>query len=296
MDLTVIILNYNTKDLLMSCLDSIVQKKWQHSIKVMVVDNCSVDDSVITVRKHFSQVSVIESNQNLGFTRGNNLGLKEVKSKYALLLNSDTEVLEGSLDKLIDFMDKTDYGIASCRLVDGEGNFQPNSGQLPTFFPMFTWLSGLDDILNKMLSVSSYQARDNRYYLKDREVGWVSGSAMIIRSEVWHKIGYLDEKIFMYGEDVEYCLRAKREGFKVGWTNGTQIIHLGGKSSSQPQYNQWRGEFKGLLYIYKKYYGLLAALGLKVLIYLFVILRAGAFFILGKTPVSKTYVKIIFSL
>ena len=296
MDLTVLILNFNTKDLLNSCLQSIFDKKWQHRIEVMIVDNGSSDGSAALVKKNFPQVNFVESGENLGFTGGNNLGLKEVKSKYALLLNSDTKILDGSLDKLIDFMDKTDYDIASCKLMDGEGNFQPNAGQLPAFLPIFAWLSGADDLLGDIVSNFSYQARDLNYYNKDREVGWVSGSVMIIRSKVWQTIGYLDENIFMYGEDVEYCLRAQKHGFKVGWTKDAQIIHLGGKSSSQPKYSQWRGEFRGLLYIYKKYYGFLASLGLRILIYLFVTLRIVAFLALGKTAVSKTYAKIIFSI
>lgn len=296
MDLTVIILNYNTKILLENCLKSIYSKKWMHKIEVVVVDNCSTDGSVPLVKNNFPQVTILESGKNLGFTGGNNLGLKKVKSKYVLLLNSDTLVQDHSLDNLIDFMDTSSYGIASCRLTDGGGGWQPNAGELPTLLPMFAWISGLDDILRKFFPLSSYQARDISYYNNNKEVGWVSGSVMMIRDEVLKKIGFLDENIFMYGEDVEYCLRAKKNGFKVGWTDRSEIIHLGGKSSPYPKFSQWKGEFRGLLYIYRKYYGFLAALALRVLIYIFVTLRAVAFFILGKPQFSKTYAKVIFSI
>lgn len=295
MDLIIIILNYNTKSLLKSCLKSIYNKRWKHSVGVMVVDNCSTDGSVLMVRKDFPKVQLVESEKNLGFSGGNNLGLKKVNAKYALLLNSDTEVLSESLDNLTDFMDKNDFGVASCKLIDSEGVWQPNAGELPTLLPMLSWISGADDILRKFFPVSSYQARDENYY-KDEDVGWVSGAAMCIRDDVIRKIGFLDENIFMYGEDVEYCLRAKKSGFKVGWTKNAQIVHLGGKSSAEPKYNQWKGEFKGLLYIYNKYYGFLAALFLRFVIYIFVLFRAAAFLFLGKPEFSKTYAKVIFSL
>ncbi len=123
MDLTVIILNFNTKELLNDCLKSIVDKKWKHNIKVLVVDNNSSDESINMVRKKFPLVQILESDKNLGFAGGNNLGLKEIKSKYALLLNSDTKVLDNSLDNLIDFMDRSDYGIVSCKLIDSGGKF-----------------------------------------------------------------------------------------------------------------------------------------------------------------------------
>lgn len=297
MDLTVIILNFNTCDLLKSCLKSIFDKSWKHKIGVMVVDNASFDGSVEMVKKNFPKALLIESNKNLGFTGGNNLGLRKVKTRYALLLNSDTEVLDNSLDNLIDFMDRSDCGISSCKLTDGEGNFQPNAGELPTPIPLFLWLSGLDDILRKIIPLpSSYQERDKKYYTDEREVGWVSGAAMMVKNQVIQKIGYLDENIFMYGEDVEYCLRAKKSGFKIGWTKMAEIIHYGGKSSNHPKYRQWTGEFRGLLYIYKKYYGIFAALILKILMYIFILVRSAAFLVVGKPQVSKTYAKVIFSI
>lgn len=296
MDLTVIILSFNTKQLLKDCLKSIFDKKWKHHIKVLIVDNNSSDGSADMVKKNFPQVQLLESDKNLGFTAGNNLGLKDLQSKYALLLNSDTLVLDGSLDNLVNFMDTSDYGIATCKLIDGAGKFQPNAGSLPTFLPMFFWLSGLDDILGHIFSINSYQEREIDYYSKDREVGWVSGTAFIIKNQVLKKIGVLDENIFMYGEDVEYCMRASREGIKVGFTNQTEIIHFGGKSTFAPKFNQWKGEFKGLLYIYNKYYGFLAVALLRVLIYIFIIFRIIAFSLIGKLEFSKTYAKVFISI
>lgn len=295
LDLSIIILNFNTKELTLKCLESIFKAKINANFEVIVVDNHSADDSVKEIKTHFPKVKIITSDINRGFAGGNNLALSQVKSEFSLLLNSDTEVEVGSIDSLISEARKFQFGITSCKLKNLDGSFQPNAGQLPTLMPVFFWLSGLDDIL-KQVSILSYQERSSNYYSGTREVGWVSGAVMLINNEVCKKIGFLDDKIFMYGEDVEFCLKARRAGFKVGWTETAEITHLGGGSFNQPKFNQWAGEFRGLLYIYKKYYGNLAALGLKVLFYIFIILRILAFLFLGRLNYAKTYAKVIIAI
>jgi len=295
-ELSIIVLSYNTKDLTLKCLQTIFENKGSIKPEVWVVDNNSTDGSCEAIKKKYPQVSLIKSDKNLGFSGGNNLALKKINSSYSLLLNSDTELLPGALDNLIESAGINDFAVASCKIINKDGSLQPNAGELPSFFPMFIWLSGLDDIVRKIWPVNSYQSADKSYYLGEKEVGWVSGSVMLIRKDVFEDIGYLDEKIFMYGEDVEFCLRAKKAKFKIGWTEKAEIIHLGGGSSLSPRYNQWVGEFKGLLYIYNKYYGVLAALMLKGLFYIFIAARAVSFLILGRMNYAKTYAKIFINL
>jgi len=295
-DLTVLILNYNTKELSINCIESILSREWEYEIEVILIDNASSDGSVSTIKKKFGkQIKIIESKKNLGFTGGNNLGLVKYykNSKYCLLLNSDTIVSKGSLDTMVEVMDKENYDILSCKLISPNGNFQPNAGRLPLFLPMFFWLSGLDDIFGKLFKPFSYQEREISFYQGTKRVGWVSGTVMVIRSALFNKIGFLDEKIFMYGEDVDFCWRATRAGFKVGWTDKIEIKHIGGASSSKPKYTQWLGEFKGLLYLYRKYYGSLASFILKLLLYIFIFIRIIAFWIIGRKEYAKTYLKII---
>lgn len=296
MNIAVIIVSFNTKEVLKNCLRSIFKKKWTNNLRVIVVDNASSDGSAQMVGEEFPEVKLILNKTNSGFAAGNNLGIKAVKADYYLLLNSDTLVSEGSMDKLVAFASSGQFAIASCQLAFADGSFQSNAGQLPTPFPVLAWLTGFDDILKKFVKFSSYQARDRKYYQQDREVGWVSGSVMLISKEAINKIGLLDEDIFMYGEDVEYCLRAKKAGLKVGWTKQAEITHLGGGSSDSPRYNQWRGEFRGLLYIYQKYYGDVARYILKVFIYIFILVRSLAFLVLGKFNYSRTYAKILFNI
>jgi len=294
-DILTVVLNYNTKYLTERCLKSVLSQEWQRTVKVVVVDNHSTDDSFSYLKLKFPKIDFLQARRNLGFAGGNNLALKKYfgQARFCLLLNSDTQITAGSLDRLFNFALEEKWDIVSCRLVYPDGSFQPNGGELPNFWPLFFWLSGLDDLFRKWIRLPSYQERSQSYFSDGREVGWVSGTVMLIRKEVFEKIGFLDEKIFMYGEDVDFCWRAKKAGFKIGWTDKAEVIHLGGGSSDQPHFRQWLGEFKGLLYLYRKHYGKPASLLLKLLIYFFVFLRMVAFFLIGKLNYAKDYAKII---
>lgn len=295
-DLAIIIVHFRTLEHTQNCLKSIYKSAPKAKFEIFLVDNNSADGSIQQLKKEFPKVNFIESKENLGFSGGNNLALKSVSAKKYLLLNSDTQILDNAIDNLCDFAKTSDFGIISCKLLDPDGSFQPNGGEKPTVVPLLLWLSGVDDFLKKFLKIKSYQARDTEYYKNNKQVGWVSGSVMLIKSEVIEKIGYLDEKIFMYGEDVEYCIRAKKAGYKIGWTNQALILHVGGASSKTPQYNQWMGEFKGLIYIYNKFYGVVFALFLRAMIYFFVFARIIGFLIFGKIAYSRTYAKIFINL
>lgn len=295
MTCAVIILSYNTKNLLRNCLKSLYDNKWKEKYEIYVVDNASSDGSSKMVKDQFPKVHLIENKENLGFTKGNNQILEKVEADLYLLLNSDTEICKDSLDNLVKFINSSDYGVASCKLVFKDGSFQPNAGSLPTTVPLFNWLSGLDDVLEYIgVSLPSTHLKE-RFLRGQKEVGWVSGSVMIIKKEVIDTIGGLDEHIFMYGEDVEFCLRVKRAGFKTGWTDSATIMHIGGGSSKNPAFKQWVGEFNGLLYIYRKYYGLFPSLILKIFLYLFTLLRIVAFSVVGKFKIAQTYGKILTS-
>ncbi len=294
-DLAVIVLNYNTKDRTLECLKSIFNENWRSRIQVWVVDNNSNDGTSQAIKKDFGhRVNLIESPVNGGYSAGNNLALKEAQARYYLILNSDTKIKKGALDKLVEFMDQNEFGICSCRLIYPNGQFQPNAGDLPFGWGLYIWIAGLDDFLTPIAQkLPSFHRKYSSYYDHNRQVGWVSGTAMMISDKVKDKIGLLDDQIFMYGEDVEYCLRAKMHGFKIGWTSEAEIVHEGGGSSHDPKFVQWIGEYNGLLYIYKKYRSFFERLWLRLIIYKFTFLRMIAFYLIGKQDFAKTYGKIL---
>lgn len=290
--LAVAVVNYNTKDLTLTCLKTIFENTQEKSLQVWVVDNGSSDGSVAAIKEKFPKVKVIENKDNVGFAKANNQVLTQADAQFYLLLNSDTEVKKGALDILLKEAEEKGYGIASPKLLNKDGSLQPNAGELPFFLPMLLWLSGLDDLISSILPVKTYHYKQGVYGKNLQTVGWVGGTAMLIRRDVVEKVGKLDEKIFMYAEDVDYCWRATKKGFTVGWVNDAAIIHLGGASSQSPRLAQWLGEFKGLVYLYGKYYGSLPQLGVRVLFKLFSLLRAIAYTILGRGDFAKIYAKI----
>lgn len=293
-DLSVVIVSFNTCELTCRCLESIFGNRWKSILEVILVDNNSVDDTVEVVKKKFPKVAVVENKENVGFARGNNLGVAKAHGEYVLLLNSDTEVYPRALDDLLDFAKKGKFDVASCKLVFPDGSFQHNGGYLPTFGPIFLWLSGMDDILDIFgVKTKIYHLRDEKQYKNLTELGWVAGTAMLIKRDVFDRVGLLDEKIFMYTEDVDFCFRVRLAGGRIGWNKDAVIMHVGGGSTKTPNLTQWLGEFRGLMYIYQKYYGVAASLVLRLMIYAFVLLRIVVFILLGRFNYSLTYGKII---
>lgn len=290
MNVSIVILSYNTKDLLKSCLESILKQTWENKFDIWVIDNASSDDSIEMVSQLFPRVNLIKSEKNLGFSGGNNLALRRVKSDVVVLLNSDTQVRPDSLDNLQDELLNSNFDILSCKLTNLDSSLQPNAGDLPFGLPLISWLAGFGSFL------PSFHRSEPNYYRGTKEVGWVSGSVMVIKQSVFRKIGFLDEKIFMYAEDVDFCCRARQAGFKIGWTDRAEIMHLGGGSLNDPHFRQWLGEFRGLIYLYSKYYGHLAGVGLKIIFYPFIAFRILAFFMMGRLEYSYTYAKILLSL
>lgn len=293
--LEIILLNYKTADMTIDAIKSIYENPPDCSYRLWLVDNASNDGSLEKIRKALPKVKTIANPENSGFAIGNNLAIKKAYpgGEYYLLINTDTIVYKNSLSALVKFADETNHGIVSCYLTNPDGSFQPNCGDLPTIIPMMTWLTGIDDIFKKVINIPSYHQESKKYYVDGKTVGWISGSVFLIKKETIEKIGMLDEKIFMYGEDVEYCWKAKRAGISCGWTDKGKILHIGGASSDKPKLRQWAGEFKGLFYLYKKFYGFVPSLAVRLISYFFIILRAFAFMLMGKFDHAKTYVQVI---
>lgn len=231
-ELSVIVVNYNTAPFLSRCLRSIdtYLKAIRH--EVCVVDNASSDGSLEMLKKHFPQVQVVANKINLGFAAGVNQGLEKSCGRFILWLNPDTELLDGKMTELIKyFAQEPTIGIVGPQTVDLDGSIQFSCRSFPSFEAAFF---NRYSLLTKCFPSNRHS---QRYLLSHwdhktiREVDWVSGACFLHRRKVLDEIGLLDERFFMYCEDVDFCFRAKQAGWKVVYHPGCRALHRIGESS-----------------------------------------------------------------
>jgi GT2 family glycosyltransferase len=232
MDLSVIIVNYKTKALTLQTIKSVFAgKQPAGKLEVILVDNASDDGIAGEVKKRFSHVQVIEAKTNLGFAGGNNLGLRKAKGRYLLLLNSDTLVEPETLVKMIDFMDKNpQVGLSTCRVNLVSGRIDPASHRgFPTPWASLTYYSGLEKLWPKSKLFGQYH-QGWKDLSKTHEIDTPVGAFFMLRREAVRQVGLLDERFFMYGEDIDWAYRIKTSGWQVVYTPITKITHLKGAS------------------------------------------------------------------
>jgi GT2 family glycosyltransferase len=203
-------------------------------MEIIVIDNNSRDNSVKMIKELFPQVAIMENETNRGFAAASNQGLRMMKGDYALLLNPDTEVMNGTLAKMLEYIkDNQRVGILGCRIVDKQGNIQISCHPTPSLLREFSYISyklKLDKILPARMTLCYYDniVKSSRYPFA---VGWVSGACLMIKKEVIQDIGVLDENLFMYFEDVDWCIRANKNGWKVMYLPSISILHREAGSS-----------------------------------------------------------------
>jgi hypothetical protein len=274
---SIIIASFNTKALLKKCLASI-----KGGEEIIVVDNGSTDGSTQMVEKEFPKVKLIKNQKNLGFGAANNQGMKAAQGDYLLLLNSDTLIKDEAPLKMASFLAQNPQaGVVGCRLLNPNGTRQASAGPFPSLkvtFVMLFWEHWLKNLVRAS-------------FVKTTEVDWVMGAALMIRREVVKKAGLMDEGIFMYMDEVEWCYRIKKAGFKVFFYPGASIIHLFGGSSQTGRETPILNIFRGLIYFYQKHY---PPYQLKILKFMLK-LKAGAAWLWGKVTgnpyLIKTYVQ-----
>lgn len=289
MQLSVIIVNWNTKKLLEACLSSIYKFTKDVTFEVIVVDNGSEDGSQAMVKTKFPQVKLILNKENLGFTKANNQGIKIAKGEYILLLNSDTYLVENSLKKLVAKAKSIDnLGALGPKLLNEDRTIQQSAGFFPHLPQIAYWMSFLDDLPGGAI-LRPYHIDHDSFYQKDQEVDWVTAAAILVKKRVIGRVGALDENIFMYGEEVDWCFRIKRENFKVFYSPSAKIVHIGRGSSGKISQNAILGEYKGIIYFYQKHRTFLALQIARLLLKIGALARMVIFPLLGKSQVAKFY-------
>ena len=249
MDLSIVILNYQTFELTKNTINSIFEYEYPFSYEVLSVDNASGDDSLSRLKDYFKDnVIFIESRENNGFAAGNNQALKIAKGKYQLLLNSDTIVWENTLESIYYYMEKhTDVGATGCRVLLENGDLDkackrsfPNVKN--SFFRLFHIPTKSKDDNYNLDSLP-----DDGVY----EIDCLTGAFMFIRKEALDEVGFLDETFFMYGEDIDLCFRIKQAGWKIVYYGKSKITHFKG-ASSKKQKSKLIYEFYRAMYVYYK--------------------------------------------
>lgn len=233
LDVSIIIVSWNTKELLRDCLNSIFREVKCIEFDVVVVDNASCDGSADMVRRDFPQVHLISNSENRGFAVANNQAMAEAKGRYILLLNSDTIVLGNCIAQTISFADDNPAAaVVGCRVLNHDRTLQATCFVFPSLLNML--LSG--SYLYKLFPRSRLWGREQMtWWDRDdvREVDVVTGCFMLVRRDAINQVGLMDERFFMYCEETDWCYRFKEAGWKILFTPDAEIIHLRGASTAQ---------------------------------------------------------------
>lgn len=225
MELSIIIVNFNTKDITRACLDSITKWCEGEPWEIIVVDNGSTDDSR-EMLKTYPGITLILNKKNLGFAKANNKGIKIAKGKYILLLNSDTEIRQDSIQTMLRFMDgHLKAGAATCRLDLVSGGMDPACHRgFPTPWASFSYMIGLEKLFPRIPLVAGYHMGYKNMTIP-HQVDCISGAFFLARREAIDEVGLLDEDYFMYAEDIDWAYRFKQKGWEVWFNPEASVLH-----------------------------------------------------------------------
>ena len=277
MDLSIIIVSWNVRDLLRKCLRSVnSQQSTVHRplftarrdrspfTEIIVVDNASRDGTVEMLRAEFPDARVLANAENAGFTRANNQALAIAQGRYLFLLNPDTELRPGALQTLYDYAEAHPrVGIIGPQLFYGDGSVQSSRRRFPTLATAFLESTKLQQWFPRNRVLTRYYMNDTRDDAT-QEVDWINGSAMFVRRAVHDQLGGLDEGFFMYSEELDWCYRAKQAGWQSVYLPAAQVTHYEGKSSEQASARRDIYFNTSKVRFFRKYHGALVAGVLRV--------------------------------
>ena len=261
MKLSVVIVSYNVRELLTACIDSVVKASEGIDAEVFVVDNKSADDTVEVISRDYPWVHLINNKENLGFSKANNIAIRQSEGEFVLLLNPDTVVAEGTLRGVVEFMDQhPEAGGAGVRMHNADGTLAPESRRaVPT--PLVA--------ARKMLGFTKRYYMSNLPWDKPGKIEVVSGAFMMLRRKAIDQVGLLDEDFFMYGEDIDLSYRLLKGGWQ-NWYLPLDIIHYKGQSTQKSDFRYVHVFYQAMLIFFRKHYSHLSfffTLPVKVAIY-----------------------------
>jgi GT2 family glycosyltransferase len=263
-DLSIIIVNWNTRELLVQCLQSIEDTVREVEFEVWVVDNGSSDGSVTMVEERFPDVHIIANTTNVGFVRANNQALALCRGRYVLLLNSDTQILADSVYRAVRFIDEHPrVAVVGVQLLNSDGTFQASYTPFPTLLREVLILSGL----GRLLFGQAFPSRKAEVEKGAQKItGYVEGAFILARREAIDQVGGLDEHIFMYAEEVDWCYRFHQAGWEVWYLPRALIIHHGGQTTKKRKGRMEAELYRSRIYFFRKHHGKAAAFCLQVII------------------------------
>ncbi len=275
LDLSIIIVNWNTQALLRKCLEHVQTTVKAATYEIIVVDNRSTDGSQGMIKADFLDVQLIENDENVGFAGANNQGMAQAQGRYFLLLNSDAFVEADTIDTMIQFMDDhPEAGMSACKLLYEDRRLQPSAYAYPT------------------LKTELYNALQlNRFFPKNREFGkqamtyWdfndvrsvdaLMGAFMLVRREAVEQVGMMDASYFMYSEEIDWCYRFQQQGWQILYNPAVQTVHLWGGTSDQIRVEMFLQLYRSKVKYFRKNYGRLSATALKFILGFGCLLRIG---------------------
>lgn len=272
--ISIIIVSWNVRALLRACLDSIEATKEALPVEVIVVDGNSHDGSGAMVREAFPQVQLIACDENVGFPRGNNLGLAQANGRYLYLLNPDTIVTEGALQTMLAYMqENADVGVVGAQLHYPDGSVQSSRRRFPTLATPFWESTWLQPYAPASILRHYYMEESDDDALVDAD--WVMGASMFVRREVYEQVGGMDADYFMYSEELDWCRRIKKAGWRVVYLPTAHIIHYEGKSSGQVVTHRHVYFNRAKLRYFRKYHGGVFAFVLRLFLLLGYVVQIG---------------------
>jgi N-acetylglucosaminyl-diphospho-decaprenol L-rhamnosyltransferase len=270
LELSIIIVNWNTRDLVVGCLQSIYDTTSGLEFEVIVVDNASCDGSLGMLRRRFPKVRLVENPENVGFAWANNQAIAVSQGCYVLLLNSDAVATPGAIQSLVSLADeKPRAGIVGAQLLNPDGSFQASHTPFPTLWQEFLILTGLGRLVRGRWYPSRGPGEDQGPQIVD----YVEGACMLARRRAVEEVGGLDEGYFMYAEEVDWCYAMNQAGWQVWYQPAAKVIHLGGGSSQNRRPQREADLYRSRVRFFRKHHGDRAARLLKLQIFGFTAIK-----------------------